>query len=308
MYSVTLMKTDALTEYPSGDYFPHVLSGAEARRQSGRRSPGLNKPSGCFPWYTTYMIDQGPYTISGVESGLIKGEGPSVICLPPYPKVKILIPSSTLFSWLEWGAIRLPLRAREHVNASRKYPEGFEQPQPVEIWGRSMPLQLPRSCNQPTAGMMVRVNASWWKGGAERMLANAELALWIARYLFPPEEKSGKQEIQSHFPQAGEAFLSAVHLLNKSLAMGLDIRDWAMALEMSPRSLQRWCRKETGLSPQEVLDTLRLRMAERFLKEAEDNLNDIARKCGFASVSSFSAWFSNKTGLAPGRWRAGFRE
>ncbi|MCC5789207.1 MAG: helix-turn-helix transcriptional regulator [Opitutales bacterium] len=301
-------ETDKLQDYPQGDYAPHVLSGAEARRQSGRRTPGLNRPSGYHPWYTTYVIDQGPFTIREAGGNVLSREGPTVICLPPYPEIQIQIPASTLYSWLEWGAIRLPLCVRDKINASRKYPEGYRQPSPEEVWGRPLPLQLPEHTNQATAGMMIRVNATWWKGGADRMLANAELALWIARYLFPPEVNENQEEVKSLFPSAENEFMQAVQLLSESLAMGLDIRDWALALGLSARSLQRWCRQQCDLSPHGVLDLLRLQRAETLLTKKEDNLPLIAKKCGFASASAFSAWFSRRKGLSPARWRAGFRE
>ncbi|MCC5843255.1 MAG: helix-turn-helix transcriptional regulator [Verrucomicrobia bacterium] len=297
------MKTDIHPEFPKGDYFPHVLSGAEARRQSGRRSPGLNKPSGCFPWYTTYMIDQGPFTLLDPEKRKSVHEGPAVICLPPLPKHTVLIPSSTLFSWLEWGAVRMPLCPRDTPNASRKYLKGLVQPPPDEIWGRSMPLQLSERCIRPTAGMMVRVNASWWKGGEEQLLANAELGLWIAKYVFPPEQEQREATLRDLFPDIGGDCMEALELLDKSLDMSVDIRDWALALDISPRSLQRWCRQETGLSPQGVLDTLRMRRAETLLNDGTLNLRDISRKCGFAAPSAFSAWFSKKSGVSPSAWR-----
>ena len=303
MDSDNIMETDNYQEYPFGDYAPHVLSGAEARRQSGRRSPGLNRPSGCFPWYTTYMIDQGPFTLNDPERGRIQGDGPAVICLPPLPRASVRIPSSTLFSWLEWGAVRLPLCARETINASRKYPDGYAQPPPEEVWGRPMPLLLPGHCTRPTAGMMVRVNASWWKGAAERMLANAELALWIAQWLFPPPAGSSPRPLSELFPNAGETFLNNVQVLEKGLSLGLDIQDWASALDISPRTLQRRCQKETGQTPQEILDTLRLQTAEHLLRNTKEPLRNICRRCGFAGASAFSAWFAQKTGFPPSQWR-----
>ncbi|MCH8475008.1 MAG: AraC family transcriptional regulator [Opitutales bacterium] len=302
------MKSDNRQDYPKGDYAPHILSGAGARRQSGRRSPGLNKPSGYFPWYSTYVIDQGPYTLTDAAGETRTEDGPAVVCLPPHPQSKIQIPSSTLYSWLEWGAVRLPLCPRDHLNASRKYPEGFVQPPPEEIWGRPLPLLLPERTIHPTAGMMVRVNAAWWKGGADRMLANAELALWIARYLFPPPKQEDQNTIKSLFPSAEDAFVQAVQLLSESLAMGLDVRDWALALDLSARSLQRWCRQQCGLSPHGVLDVLRLQRAEELLEQQKESLPTISKKCGFASASAFSTWFSRQKGLSPARWQAGFRE
>ena len=253
------------------------------------------------------MIDQGPYSLMGPEAGKSWGDGLAVICLPPFSKVKILLPSSTLFSWLEWGAVRLPLCPRDANNASRKYPEDHAQPQPEKIWGRPMPLRLPGFCNQPTAGMMLRVNGSWWKSGAERMLANAELALWIARYLFPPETQSRERDIPNVFSDAGPDFIEALLLLEKTFDQGVDIRDWAMALDINPRTLQRWCRQETGLSPQSILDAMRIQRAENLLTQRGLKLRDIASNCGFGSASAFSVWFSSKKGSSPGRWRTGFR-
>lgn len=297
------MKSDSQIDYPAGDYAPHVLSGSEARRQSGRRTPGLNRTSGSFPWYTTYMIDQGPFAIYPPDAKRMDLEGPAVISLPPLPSTKVHIPSSTLYSWLEWGAVRLPLCPRDTVNASRKYPKGLVQPQPEEIWGLPLPLQLPPRSHQATAGMMVRVNASWWRGGAHRMLANAELSLWIARHLFPPGDRREEAALPDLFPGVGEDFMEAVRTLEQSLAMSVDVRDWALALDTSTRSLQRWCRKETGLSPQGVLDRVRLRRAEQLLQAGKMTLGDICRHCGFSSPASFSAWFSAKKGAPPGRWR-----
>ena len=303
------MESDRPEIYPRPDYAPHILSGAEARRQSGRRTPGLGKASGCFPWYTTYMIDQGPFTIIDPDQGTIQGEGPAVICLPPNPRTRVRIPPSTLYSWLEWGAVRLPLTYRDNLNASRKYPEGYQQPQAPEIWGLPLPIQLPAYASLPTSGMMLRANASWWKGGAHRMLADAELTLWIARYLFPPEEQNeGSTKFKKLFPSTSPKFQKAVGVLEKSLAMSVDVRDWALALELSPRSLQRWCREESGLSPQGILDILREQRATHLLREKNDPLRNVAKVCGFASASAFSAWFSRKKGISPARWRAGLRE
>jgi AraC-like DNA-binding protein len=296
------MKTDKDKEFPKGDYAPHILSGAEARRQSGRRAPGPARPSGVYPWYTTYMIDQGPFTLIDPEQGKQTLEGPAVICLPPLPDAKVLIPSSTLFSWLEWGAIRLPLRPREQVNASRKYEDGYQQPQPEDVWGRPMPLRLPDRCNRPTAEMMVRVNAFWWKGGLNRMQAEAELALWIATCLFPPVLQE-HERVTDLFPETDASFQDAVQFLQNSLGMGVDIQDWAAGLGLLPRTLQRWCRRETGQKPQEILNTLRLRTATRLLKSTDLTLHAISKQCGFSSAPAFSLWFSQKTGQSPSKWR-----
>lgn len=299
------MDSSDIEDFPRGDYAPHILSGAINRRQSGRRSPGLNKPSGCYPWYTTYVIDQGPFKLMDAEGRGREEEGPAVVCLPPNPKARIMIPSSTLYSWLEWGAIRLPLCYRDHIDSSRKYPEDYAQPPPEDIWGRPLPLLLQPSAHHPTAGMMVRVNASWWKGGLDRMLANAELGIWIARHLFDLRKKEDPIPTTSLFPLAGDSFQRALRDLENNLALGIDIRDWARALEMSPRSIQRWCRKETGLSPQEVLDRVRLEKAEELLGQGDRRLADIARQCGFASAPAFSAWFTGKRGVSPRRWASG---
>lgn len=294
--------SDRYRDYPNGDYAPHILSGAEGRRQSGRRAPGHHRPTGSFPWYTTYMIDQGPYILQGPDLGRRQGDGPAVICLPPNSVLQLVLPSSTLYSWLEWGAIRLPLCPRDHIDASRKYPPGLTQPPPEAIWNRPLPLELPAWTLQPTAGMMVRTNALWWKGGSHRMLANAELSLWIARCLFPPPVPENTPDPATHFPGSSPAFREALRVLQDGISLSLDIRDWATALEMTPRTLQRWCRQESGKSPQEILDRLRLSTAEQLLRQPDLPLREISLRCGFASPPSFSNWFTRSTGLSPRRW------
>lgn len=88
-------------------------------------------------------------------------------------------------------------------------------------------------------------------------------------------------------------------LLEQSLARGPISRDIiASHMALSERSLQRKL-KEEGTSFQEILDEVRLSLAERYLKDAELSLQDIATLLGFSEVSTFHRAFKRWTGRSP---------
>jgi AraC-like DNA-binding protein len=82
---------------------------------------------------------------------------------------------------------------------------------------------------------------------------------------------------------------------------GTSMAEAARALGQAPRSLQRRMQR-AGTSFQREADRARFDVATRRLLEGED-LATIARDVGFASQQSFTDWFRERTGEAPGSWR-----
>lgn len=59
------------------------------------------------------------------------------------------------------------------------------------------------------------------------------------------------------------------------------------------------CKQRTGLTPTQLLTTLRVRKAEQLLKETDRKVSDIAFECGFQSSQYFATVFRQQTGKTP---------
>lgn len=62
-------------------------------------------------------------------------------------------------------------------------------------------------------------------------------------------------------------------------------------------------RAETGFSPQEHLNQLRMELARDLLRDARRTITEVALACGFATSQYFATAFRRATGCTPGSWR-----
>lgn len=76
----------------------------------------------------------------------------------------------------------------------------------------------------------------------------------------------------------------------------------AEQFHMTVRTLQRHL-EQTGTSYQQILDELRLELAQVYLKQKNLPLEQIASRLGFSEPRSFHRSFKNWTGLTPGTFR-----
>ncbi len=92
-------------------------------------------------------------------------------------------------------------------------------------------------------------------------------------------------------------------LLMALLRKGGASRDRVAAqLGVSGRTLHRQLLQE-GTNYQELLNQLRLELAQDALRQSRQSLDDIAQQLGFADGQSFTRWFRRQMGLAPGAYR-----
>ncbi len=76
----------------------------------------------------------------------------------------------------------------------------------------------------------------------------------------------------------------------------------ARELGMSTRKLQRDLKLE-GTTYQELLNTTRRDLAQRYVKDSRNDLTEVAFILGFADLSTFSRSFKRWTGISPSRYR-----
>ncbi|MFS2067939.1 AraC family transcriptional regulator [Pseudomonas sp. CT11-2] len=91
--------------------------------------------------------------------------------------------------------------------------------------------------------------------------------------------------------------------LRNELANGpVTLRDMAVYMMISPRTLQRYLRAQ-GTRFQELLDDTRQAMAARYLCDSSINLTQLASLLGYADLSTFSRAFTRWYGISPQKWK-----
>ncbi|TXI83105.1 MAG: AraC family transcriptional regulator [Cupriavidus sp.] len=95
------------------------------------------------------------------------------------------------------------------------------------------------------------------------------------------------------------------HLIGAMMIDGVPSKDEvAQQLGISSRSLHRKL-EEMGTGYRELLDEVRLGLAQSALSEGNDTILQIAERLGFHSHQAFLRWFKQSTGKTPGEYRDG---
>lgn len=95
-----------------------------------------------------------------------------------------------------------------------------------------------------------------------------------------------------------------IHSIAASLLRGRSLRSVLNSYGMSERSFYRAWREIFSVSPRQYLLKHREDEARRLLCETDLPLSEIARRCGYSSLSYFHQAFRKSLGMTPGRYRA----
>jgi signal transduction histidine kinase/DNA-binding response OmpR family regulator/ligand-binding sensor domain-containing protein len=97
----------------------------------------------------------------------------------------------------------------------------------------------------------------------------------------------------------------AVELVKNNLSNDeYSILEFDRDLGMSPRSAQRKIKALTGLSPNEFIRTVRIKIAAGLLSEKRDNISQVAYMVGFTNLSYFSKSFREVFGVNPSEYKS----
>lgn len=97
----------------------------------------------------------------------------------------------------------------------------------------------------------------------------------------------------------------AIRLMERTLDRPLSIAALAVRAGQSQRRLEMRFAKTLGISPGIYYLRLRLQAAHRMVSDTRLTMRDIALRCGFDSLSSFSRAFKNHYGQSPLKLRVG---
>jgi transcriptional regulator GlxA family with amidase domain len=87
----------------------------------------------------------------------------------------------------------------------------------------------------------------------------------------------------------------------------LTVEALAERVHMSPRNFVRNFEREAGAPPGVFVEGARLDAARRALEDSEDQLETIAKRCGFTSAEILRRLFQRRLGVSPTSYRKRFR-
>jgi len=143
--------------------------------------------------------------------------------------------------------------------------------------------------------------AEYGKGMANCEVTLAAQALVITHWLIRSVrgETAGMRAIPGDFSLARAQQYMEAHFDEK-----IAVADLARLGYMSPASLNRRFRTETGKSPIEYLIAVRVDRAKAMLRRRERTVSEIAVRCGFSGATHFARAFLAATGMSPTEYRA----
>ncbi|WBB89251.1 helix-turn-helix domain-containing protein [Verrucosispora sp. WMMC514] len=137
----------------------------------------------------------------------------------------------------------------------------------------------------------------------------AAVAAETARSCVMPLERAGGQaQFIAYEPPApaGHSLEPLLAWLTDNLHRPLTLAEIAAYAMMSPRSLSRHFRDQTGTTPMRWLSRHRVRRAQHLLERSDQPVERIGELVGFTSPTAFRACFRQLVGVSPRDYRATF--
>ncbi len=138
----------------------------------------------------------------------------------------------------------------------------------------------------------------------------AQAAAAIARRMVVPPHRRGGQAQYVERPVPADAerdrFADVLAYAEANLDRDLDVDALAARALMSRRTFDRRFRETTGSSALQWLLAQRVLRAQQLLETTDLPVDDVARRCGFASAVALRPHFRRAVGVAPRDYRATF--
>jgi transcriptional regulator GlxA family with amidase domain len=143
-------------------------------------------------------------------------------------------------------------------------------------------------------------------------LYGAEVASATARIALLPKARSSQapyvdaQLIASSPSEQASSFSASVaQWLKQRLKQPYSLPQLAKAFHVSPRTLMRRIKAETGASPLNLLQQARVDQAKYLLQKSSLGIAQIVDQVGYSDVATFTRLFVRQVGLTPAQYRRG---
>ena len=110
-------------------------------------------------------------------------------------------------------------------------------------------------------------------------------------------------DLQSQLESAHSGLARTLAAVRDDVGRPWRVPELAGIAGLSPKQLERLSRRTLGLSPQRLVQRLRLEHAVHLITSTDATLGAVAAECGFYDQSSFTKQFRAVLGLTPGAYR-----
>ncbi|MNZ85768.1 HTH-type transcriptional activator Btr [compost metagenome] len=96
---------------------------------------------------------------------------------------------------------------------------------------------------------------------------------------------------------------STLHYIDEHPDKPLGLSELARLASLTPAHFSRVFKKLTGLNVTDYVNAKRIMRAKELLLESDDNIAEIAERCGFESLPHFHRMFKKLTGMTPAHYK-----
>jgi PAS domain S-box-containing protein len=112
-------------------------------------------------------------------------------------------------------------------------------------------------------------------------------------------------DLQSQLDSAHSGLAEVIARVRSDVGHQWRVSELAAIAGLSPKQLERLCRRTLGIGPQRLVQRLRLEYAVQLITTTRQTLGEVSAECGFYDQSSFTKQFRSVLGLTPGAYRKG---
>jgi PAS domain S-box-containing protein len=137
--------------------------------------------------------------------------------------------------------------------------------------------------------------------------------IWYATSKYPYYDTKGRlagtcgmsrpMEAVGELPAEYSDLSSIVSYARHHIAKGVTVEALAQSAHVSMSTLERTIRRHLGITPQQLLQRMRMNRARHLLTASNLKVGEIALACGYESFSAFSRAFRQTFGCVPGSLR-----
>ncbi|GAA3403556.1 AraC family transcriptional regulator [Paenibacillus hodogayensis] len=195
----------------------------------------------------------------------------------------------------------VPNHERILVNFNDYFVERFAEPllfEPFHGKIRRLRLNLPeREWVERVLFEMLQEEQETFAGKTASLQSRlVMLLLWCGRKL---ERQAAEQDVYEHESPAHKKISEIVEFINDSYEMPLSLDMVAKSHYISAFHLSRMFKRVTGFSFVEYVNTVRVREAQRLLKETDWKVTRIAETVGYENIGHFGRVFKQMTKTNP---------
>lgn len=100
-----------------------------------------------------------------------------------------------------------------------------------------------------------------------------------------------------------EQVRAGIQFIHDHYTLELKSSEIAAHCHMSESHYWRLFKSSTGMTPMDYLNVYRIKKACEMIQGSDDEMKDIAQKCGFSSISTFNRNFRKNLGMSPIQWK-----